>query len=481
MSKLLRIAFRQTHKYVSKTAIKPKKRINYNNLRSFSSSIFIRNNKLISNNKWNNNNNNKIQLILSNKFSGTTVNVPNMGDSISEGTLVEWSKNVGEQCNVDDVVAIIETDKVSIDVRTDYAGVLTEQLAKIDDTLEVGAPLFIIDQSKTGSAPAAPKTDESPKPSETAPKPTEAKPATPSTPSPPPKTAEAPKTSSSPKTPPPPPPNTGDIIPSGVRTRTKNVVAMSRMRQTVAKRLKEAQNTAACLTTFNEIDMSNIINFRNKYKEEFEKIHGVKLGFMSAFVTASTKALQKFPAVNAYISETGLIIEYYIEIYNIFIYLFLGKEIIYHDYCDISVAVASPSGLVVPVLRNTEAMSFAEIEKQIGFYANKAKSGTLALDDMAGGTFTISNGGVFGSLMGTPILNPPQSAILGMHGTFQRPVADGKDIKIKPMMYIALTYDHRIIDGREAVSDIYALTAGNFCNAFVDAVTNALINPNLTP
>jgi len=445
MSKLLRIAFRQTHKYVSKTAIKPKKTINYNNLRSFSSSIFIRNNnKLISNNKWNNNNNNnKIQSILSNKFSGTTVNVPNMGDSISEGTLVEWSKNVGDQCNVDDVVAIIETDKVSIDVRTDYAGVLTEQLAKIDDTLEVGAPLFIIDQSKTASAPAAPKTDESPKPSETAPKPTEAKPATPSTPSTPtpapPKATEAPKTSSSSSSPPPPPPpNTGDIIPSGVRTRSKNVVAMSRMRQTVAKRLKEAQNTAACLTTFNEIDMSNIINFRNKYKEEFEKIHGVKLGFMSAFVTASTKALQKFPAVNAYISETG-------------------KEVIYHDYCDISVAVASPSGLVVPVLRNTEAMSFAEIEKQIGFYANKAKSGTLALDDMAGGTFTISNGGVFGSLMGTPILNPPQSAILGMHGTFQRPVVDGKDIKIKPMMYIALTYDHRIIDGREAVLFLRAI------------------------
>jgi 2-oxoglutarate dehydrogenase E2 component (dihydrolipoamide succinyltransferase) len=206
------------------------------------------------------------------------------------------------------------------------------------------------------------------------------------------------------------------------------------MRVRIAQRLKESQNTAAMLTTFQEVDMHNLIEMRKSYKDTFEKAHGVKLGFMSAFVQASTKALQEIPAVNAVIDDET-------------------NEIVYRNSVDVSVAVASPTGLVVPVLRNTENMSFADVEKTIGAYGAKAKAGQMALEDMTGGTFTISNGGVFGSLMGTPIINPPQSAILGMHATKMRPVCmpDGS-IQARPMMYLALTYDHRLIDGREAVT-----------------------------
>ena len=205
------------------------------------------------------------------------------------------------------------------------------------------------------------------------------------------------------------------------------------MRLRIAERLKAAQNTAAMLTTFQEVDMYNLIEMRKKHKDAFEKVHGVKLGFMSAFVKAATASLQDIPAVNAFIDDAT-------------------KEIVYRHYYDISVAVASPTGLVVPVLRNTESMSFADVEKQIALYGKKAKEGALALEDMAGGTFTISNGGVFGSLMGTPIINPPQSAILGMHATKERPVVINGQIVARPMMYLALTYDHRLIDGREAVT-----------------------------
>jgi 2-oxoglutarate dehydrogenase E2 component (dihydrolipoamide succinyltransferase) len=207
------------------------------------------------------------------------------------------------------------------------------------------------------------------------------------------------------------------------------------MRQRVAARLKDAQNTAAMLTTFQECDMGNLMELRNKYKDAFAEKHGIKLGFMSAFVKAATAALQETPAVNAYMDDAN-------------------KEIVYRDYCDISVAVASPNGLVVPVLRNTETMSFADVERNISLYGKKARDGTLSLDDMAGGTFTISNGGVFGSLMGTPIINPPQSAILGMHATKLRAVVDPAtgQVVARPMMYLALTYDHRLIDGREGVT-----------------------------
>merc|ERR1719295_2025439 len=205
---------------------------------------------------------------------------------------------------------------------------------------------------------------------------------------------------------------------------------MSRMRLKIAERLKASQETTASLTTFNEIDMNNIINIRSKYKDAFTEKHGVKLGFMSAFVKASVSALEYMPAVNAYID---------------------GKEIVYNNYCDVSVAVASPTGLVVPVIRNANNLSFAQVEQQIIDYAGKARSGKLSLDEMSGGTFTISNGGVFGSLFGTPIINGTQSAILGMHATFEKPVAVNGAVEIRPVMTVALTYDHRIIDGREAV------------------------------
>jgi len=257
--------------------------------------------------------------------------------------------------------------------------------------------------------------------------------AAPSTPPPstPPKVAESkPSTPTPPKSsggaPPPPPKPSSNALMDRSQTR----VPMSRMRQRIAQRLMEAQETTASLTTFNEIDMKNIMTVRNKYKDAFAEKHGVKLGFMSAFVKASVSALQYMPAVNAYID---------------------GKDIVYNNFCDISVAVASPNGLVVPVIRNANTLSFAEVEQEILNYAQKAKSGSLSLDEMTGGTFTISNGGTFGSLFGTPILNPPQSAILGMHGTFEKPVAVNGQVEIRPCMYVALTYDHRIVDGREAV------------------------------
>lgn len=219
-----------------------------------------------------------------------------------------------------------------------------------------------------------------------------------------------------------------------IGARTERRTKMSRMRQRVAQRLKDAQNTAAMLTTFQECDMGNLMELRKLYKDEFQEKHGIKLGFMSAFIKAATASLQEIPAVNAYIDDAT-------------------QEIVYREFCDISVAVASPGGLVVPVLRNTETMSFADVEKTIAMFGQKAKEGNLTLDDMQGGTFTISNGGVFGSLMGTPIINPPQSAILGMHATKMRAVVNAKgEIEARPMMYLALTYDHRLIDGREGVT-----------------------------
>uniref|UniRef100_A0A671PAL3 Dihydrolipoyllysine-residue succinyltransferase component of 2-oxoglutarate dehydrogenase complex, mitochondrial n=2 Tax=Sinocyclocheilus anshuiensis TaxID=1608454 RepID=A0A671PAL3_9TELE len=215
--------------------------------------------------------------------------------------------------------------------------------------------------------------------------------------------------------------------------RSEHRVKMNRMRQRIAQRLKEAQNTCAMLTTFNEVDMSNITEMRKQYKDAFLKKHGIKLGFMSVFVKAAAYALTDQPAVNAVIDDTT-------------------KEIVYRDYVDISVAVATPKGLVVPVIRGVEGMNFTDIEKAINELGEKARKNELAVEDMDGGTFTISNGGVFGSMFGTPIINPPQSAILGMHGIFDRPVAIAGKVEIRPMMYVALTYDHRLIDGREAVT-----------------------------
>lgn len=333
---------------------------------------------------------------------------------------------------MDEVVAVIETDKVTVDVRSDHAGVIIEQLAAVDDTLEVGAPLFVVDTDAAPTAqssqePKATDTTSTPEPAPTA-APTASTPATPPSPGAP--AAPAAPAAPTPSAPPTPPAASAPVALSGGGNRSENRVSMSRMRLRIAERLKEAQTNAACLTTFNEIDMSALMSMRSQYKDVFLEKHGIKLGFMSAFVKASVSALEEQPAVNAYIE---------------------GKEIVYHNYCDVSVAVASPTGLVVPVIRNAESLSFAGIEKEIMNYAKKAKDGSLTINEMTGGTFTISNGGVFGSLMGTPILNPPQSAILGMHGVFERPVAVKGNIEIRPMMYVALTYDHRIIDGREAV------------------------------
>jgi len=362
------------------------------------------------------------------------VEVPTMGDSITEGTVVDLPVAPGDYVQADDVVVVLETDKVSVDVRAPEAGAIVEILGEVDDVVEVGSPLFRMDTdavpSEADIAPASVLEPEAPTPSEPVvaqAAPTPAPSASPPTPAP-----AAPVT-------PPPAPTTGTSAPFPSATaflgqRTERRTKMSRMRQRVAARLKDAQNTAAMLTTFQEVDMGNLMDTRKKYKDGFQEKHGVKLGFMSAFVKASTAALKELPAVNAYIDEET-------------------KEIVYREYCDISVAVASPGGLVVPVLRNTETMSFADVERSIALYGQKARDGTLALDDMAGGTFTISNGGVFGSLMGTPIINPPQSAILGMHATKMRAVVNEKgEVVARPMMYLALTYDHRLIDGREGVT-----------------------------
>lgn len=358
-----------------------------------------------------------------------------MGDSITEGTIVDLPVAPGDYVQADDVVVILETDKVSVDVRAPEAGSIVEIFGEVEDVVEVGSQLFRIDtdaKAPDGSTAPEPTPETAPEPtpvvaaaaSPTTPPPPAAK----STPPPPPPSAAAPKQ------PPSPPTEQYSSATAFLGQRTERRTKMSRMRQRVAARLKDAQNTAAMLTTFQEVDMGNLMDLRSKYKDAFFEKHGVKLGFMSAFVKASTAALQELPAVNAYIDDET-------------------KEIVYREYCDVSVAVASPGGLVVPVLRNTETMTFADVERTIAMYGQKAKDGTLALDDMAGGTFTISNGGVFGSLMGTPIINPPQSAILGMHATKMRAVVNAKgEVVARPMMYLALTYDHRLIDGREGVT-----------------------------
>jgi len=361
-----------------------------------------------------------------------TIEVPTMGDSITEGTIVELPVEPGEYVSEDDVVAVLETDKVSVDIRAPEAGVLVEILGEVDDVVEVGAGLYKLDTDgvNPGGAGVEGAVEE-----ETAP-PAVVEPVaaavvdTTPPPSPtPPSAAPTPKpTPSAASTPSPPAPAT-----SG--TRNESRVKMTRMRQRIGARLKEAQNTAAMLTTFQEVDMGNLMELRSQYKDTFIEKHGIKLGFMSAFVKASTAMLMEIPAVNASIDE-------------------VTNEIVYKDYCDVSIAVASPAGLVVPVLRNTEKMSFADVEKSIANHAKNAREGKLALEDMAGGTFTISNGGVYGSLMSTPIINMPQSAILGMHNTKLRPVVNSStgEIEARPMMYLALTYDHRLIDGREAAT-----------------------------
>ncbi|XP_078090460.1 dihydrolipoyllysine-residue succinyltransferase component of 2-oxoglutarate dehydrogenase complex, mitochondrial [Mustelus asterias] len=364
-----------------------------------------------------------------------TVNTPAFAESVTEGD-VRWEKAVGDTVTEDEVVCEIETDKTSVQVPAPHAGVIEELLVPDGGKVEGGTPLFKLRKIEAGAAKPKPEAPPTPKPEAAAP-----------LPPPPAATAGA-----IPSTMPPVPPvnmqaveskpvsavkpTVGHLAPTsdmGVRgIRSEHRVKMNRMRLRIAQRLKEAQDTCAMLTTFNEIDMSNIQEMRTLHKETFLKKHNMKLGFMSAFVKASSFALQNQPVVNAVIDDTT-------------------KEMVYRDYIDISVAVATPKGLVVPVIRNVETMNYADIEKAINELGEKARKNELAIEDMDGGTFTISNGGVFGSMFGTPIINPPQSAILGMHGIFDRPVAVKGQVVIRPMMYVALTYDHRLIDGREAV------------------------------
>ena len=334
-----------------------------------------------------------------------TVAVPSMGESMSEGTIAGLLVAPGTAVRADQVIAQIETDKVTIDVHSPVSGTLTSFSVAKGEVVKVGTPVAVITPGP-GPAAAAPQQKAA-----AAAAPPASKPAAAAAAAAPPKAAAA--------------------APAAGGALRERRVPMTRLRKRVAERLKGAQNTYAMLSTFNEVDMTAIMGLRDAYKDAFLERHGVKLGFMSAFITASVSALKAVPAVNGVID---------------------GDDVVYRDYYDISVAVGTPKGLVVPVLRSCDTMSFAQVEQAIGALGKKARDGTLSVDDMAGGTFTISNGGVYGSLLSTPIINPPQSAILGMHAIVQRPVVLNGQIVARPMMNIALTYDHRLIDGREAVT-----------------------------
>lgn len=369
------------------------------------------------------------------------IKVPTVGESINEVTLVKWLKKEGEWADRDEVIAELESEKATFEINAEQAGAV-KQVAKEGDTLAIGDTVGSIDTDapKPEAAPeaAAPKKEAAPTPAPTP-------------------VAEMADVKATPvaaaiiadkKVP------TNDIKPSGsngrifkqdvlaainnpgrnpekpVNSREDRPEKMSNLRKTISRRLVEAKNTTAMLTTFNEVDMGPIMEVRKKFKDKFKEIHGVNLGFMSFFTKACCYALQEFPSVNAYID---------------------GENIIYHDYCDVSIAVSAPKGLVVPVIRNAESLSMAGIEGVVIELATKAKNNKLTIEEMTGGTFTITNGGIFGSMMSTPIINIPQSAILGMHNIVERPMAVNGQVVIKPMMYVALSYDHRIIDGKESV------------------------------
>ena len=395
----------------------------------------------------------------------TEVTVPILGESITEATLGEWLKQSGDPVKLDEPIASLETDKVSVEVPSPVAGVMGAHAVKVGDTVQVGAMIATIDAAGDAPAavpaPAAPSAPAAPAEAPAGGSPAALSPSVrravlehgvdPATVKGSGKdgrltkedvTAAAASAKAAPTAldPDHPFPQVAPSIPSVAAAastgRAEERVRMTRLRQTIAKRLKEAQNTAAMLTTFNDVDMTAVIAARAKYKDLFEKKHGVRLGFMGFFVKAACMALKDIPSVNASID---------------------GDDIVYHDYADISVAVSSPGGLVVPVIRDADRMSVATVEKTIGDFGKRAKDGTLKMDEMKGGTFTISNGGVFGSLMSTPIINPPQSAVLGLHRIDERPVAIDGQVVIRPMMYLALSYDHRLIDGREAVTFLVAL------------------------
>lgn len=347
-----------------------------------------------------------------------------MGESVSSGVLGSWLKNKGDFVEMDEVVASIDTDKISVEIRSPVAGVLSELYAEEGDTIAVDEKLFTVIPSEKSKEPSQPKQEEPQK-----------------TPTPEPEVTKTTTTTTTPPTAPPSKPKVEEVKARTEPTqkvtttgeRIDRRVKMSQARKRIAQRMKDSQNTYALLTTFNEVDMHNVMQMRKEHQDEFLEKHGIKLGFMSVFAKASAIALMENPIVNAVID---------------------GDEIIYRDYVDISIAVSTPTNLFVPVLRNVEQMSFADIEREIANFGKKAREGKISIEDMAGGTFTISNGGVFGSLFGTPIVNPPQSAILGMHAIKKKPVVIDDKIEIRPMMYLALTYDHRLIDGRDAVTTL---------------------------
>lgn len=389
----------------------------------------------------------------------TQILVPPMGESVSEATVAKWLKNVGEAVKLDEPLVELETDKVTLEVNAVAAGVISEIKAPKGANVKIGAVLGLIQEGAVAAdAPAATKPAPAPQPAAVTP-PTAPAPSKPAPAAAQPavvmpaarKQAEdrninpydisgtgrggrvmkedvlahaAAATLAAPAAP---------SVPAGPRARQaeENRVPMSRLRQRVAQRLKEAQNTAAMLTTFNEVDMTNVMALRNRHKDAFEKKHKTKLGFMSFFVKACILALKEIPVANAEIE---------------------GNDIVYKNYYDIGVAIGTPQGLVVPVLRDADKLGYAGIERAISEYGQRARDGKLAMADLMGGTFTITNGGVYGSLMSTPILNPPQSAILGMHAIKERAIVVNGAVVARPMMYLALSYDHRLIDGRDAVT-----------------------------
>ncbi len=393
------------------------------------------------------------------------IRVPQLGESVTEATIGKWFKAQGDAVKVDEPLVELETDKVTVEVPAPAGGVLASIAAQPGQTVNVGALLGAIEEGATGAAAprSAAKAEETKKAAEPAPA-AEAKPLSPAVR----KIVEENKIDTASlagtgkdgrltkgdvlaevakpaapaviQLPPAVPAPAAPRAPSPqADAEREERVRMSRLRQTIARRLKDAQNTAAMLTTFNEVDMSHVMALRNQYKEVFEKKHGVKLGFMSFFVKAVIQALKEIPAVNAEID---------------------GDDLVYKNYYHIGVAVGTDKGLVVPVVRDADRMSFAGIEKTINDFGKRARDGQLQIAEMQGGTFTISNGGVYGSLMSTPILNAPQSGILGMHKIQERPVALGGQVVVRPMMYLALSYDHRIVDGREAVTFLVRVKEG---------------------
>jgi len=340
------------------------------------------------------------------------IRVPSLGESETEATLVAWLKNEGDRVAVDDVLAEIESDKITMEITALDNGVLKSVFKDADAMVEPEEVIGIIDDSvqpavKESMAASEPEKAVKPKPVvETAVQPVQ-----------PVKKSKAP-------------------APALSSQRSEERVPMSRLRQRIAERLKSAQNTAAMLTTFNEVDLQAVMDLRSRFGADFQEKHGVKLGFMSFFVRAVCQAISRYPALNAYIE---------------------GDDIVYHNYVDVGIAVSSEKGLVVPVLRDAHGLSLADIEKGIAGLADKARNGGLTPDNLKGGTFSITNGGIFGSMLSTPILNPPQSGILGMHNIQKRPVAVDDAVVIRPMMYLALSYDHRLIDGADAVRFLVAV------------------------